>query len=76
MFLYDRSGNLVNVEQIFSFDIGPDPDNEGYYVVQGQDSSNVTQTAFTVDAPMTEAEATALMATIAGIVGTVSLGSP
>ena len=76
MFIINKFGAPCNVNQIFSFAVANDPDHSGYYEVGAYNNSNTLIAQFTQDAPMTEAEATALLEDIQGIVGTISLGTP
>lgn len=75
MFIINKFGAPCNVSQIFSFAVGENPDISGTYEVQSYNNSNTMIAQFTVDAPMTEAQATALLMQVEAIVGTVSLGS-
>lgn len=61
MFVYDKYRSAINVDQIMGLFVHADPDNEGAYEVQANDADNNLIAQFSVDAPMTEDQANALM---------------
>jgi hypothetical protein len=76
MWLINKYGAPCNTDQVFAFALADDPDNEGYYEVAANSNTNTTIAQFTVNAPMSEAAANALLAQIVTLVGGFSFGSP
>jgi hypothetical protein len=76
MWLVNRVGAPCNTDQIFAFAVADDPDNEGAFEVIANNNENTTIAQFTVGAPMTEAEATALLNQIMTLTGAFSFGAP
>jgi hypothetical protein len=73
VFIQDKFGNAINVDQVMGFFVAADPANEGAFEVQANNSDNVMIAQFSVSPPMTEAEADALFLQIQSLVGTLNL---
>lgn len=71
MLLKDKNGNSINIEQVMGFYVDTNPD--GGYEVRANNADNVVIARFVVNAPMTQAEAEALLERISDTLGTLDL---
>jgi hypothetical protein len=76
VWLLNKFGAPCNTDQVFAFTVANDPDHAGYFEVAATNSANTTIAQFTVAAPMTEAQASALLAQITSLTGAFSFGAP
>lgn len=73
MWLFDKHGNAINMDQVMGIFVDADGDNPGYYEVKANGATNVLVAQFAVNAPMSQAAATALFARMSDMLGTTDL---
>jgi hypothetical protein len=73
MWIFDKHGNAINSDQIMGLFVGTDPDDEGAYEVQANNSGNSLIAQFAVGEPMDEAAANTLYARMTTMLGVTDL---
>jgi hypothetical protein len=75
VWFFDKFGSAINMAQLGSLYVSPDLDGDGAYEVVGNDTTNSATPfcQFAVNAPMTEAQATALYQRMTQILGVTDL---